>query len=179
MSSSSDASDEGVQRDLLPLVEGTTINTKYGPINTKHILFIAAGAFHKLNVSDLLPELQGRFPIHVALKSLTEEDLYKILTETKYNLIDQQQKLLATENIQLSFTEGAVHSIAKYAATMNELNENIGARRLNTIIESITEEYSFNSSDYVNQNVVIDEQYVDKIMKPKTNGNKNYNKYIL
>ena len=130
-----DVSREGVQRDILPIVEGTTVNTRYGIVRTDHILFVAAGAFHVSKPADLIPELQGRFPIRVELESLTVEDFVRILTEPKSALIKQYVGLMKTEGIKLSFTEGAIHSIANFAALVNERTENIGARRLHTIME--------------------------------------------
>ena len=156
-----DASAEGVQRDLLPLIEGSTIATKYGNVNTDYVLFIASGAFHQAKPSDLLAELQGRLPIRVELEALTEEQLYKILTEPKHNLIAQQRALLATENVMLEFTEEAIREIARVAALANRTIENIGARRLHTCIERIIDEISFDACDYPPGDLVtIDEEYV-------------------
>lgn len=138
-----DASAEGVQRDLLPLIEGTTISTKHGNIDTSKILFIASGAFHTCKPSDLLAELQGRLPIRVQLKPLSREDLYSILTETEFNQIDQAKALLKTEGIDLTFTEAAVREIAKLTSEVNETVQNIGARRLHTVLERILEDVSF------------------------------------
>ena len=143
-----DASAEGVQRDLLPLIEGSTISTKYGNVNTDYVLFIASGAFHQAKPSDLLAELQGRLPIRVELEALTEDQLYQILTEPKHNLLAQQRALLATENVMLEFTEDAVREIARVAALANRTIENIGARRLHTVIERIIDEISFDACDY-------------------------------
>ncbi len=157
-----DVSREGVQRDILPIVEGTTVNTRYGFVRTDHILFIAAGAFHVSKPSDLIPELQGRFPIRVELKSLTEEDFIRILKEPKNALIKQYQALLDTEGIKLSFTEDAVQEIAHFAALVNESTENIGARRLHTILEKLLEEVSFDGPDLKKKTVKVDAVYVRK-----------------
>jgi ATP-dependent HslUV protease ATP-binding subunit HslU len=138
-----DVSREGVQRDILPIVEGTTVTTKYGPVRTDHVLFIAAGAFHVSKPSDLIPELQGRFPIRVELEPLTQEDLVRILTEPKSALIKQYQALLATEGVEVTFTEQAIHEMARFAMEVNQATENIGARRLATILETVLEELSF------------------------------------
>lgn len=138
-----DASSEGVQRDLLPLIEGTTISTKYGNVDTSKILFVASGAFHSCKPSDLLAELQGRLPIRVQLKPLKRQDYYRILTETKFNQIDQAKALLKTEGIDLEFTDEAIHDITKLTAEVNETVENIGARRLHTVMERILEEVSY------------------------------------
>lgn len=155
-----DVSREGVQRDLLPIVEGTTVNTRYGFVRTDHILFIAAGAFHVTKPSDLIPELQGRFPIRVELKPLTEEDFVRILTEPKNALIKQYQALLATEGIRLIFTDDAIREIARAAAFVNENTENIGARRLQTVMEKVLEEISFEAPDLKKKTVKIDANYV-------------------
>lgn len=152
-----EVSREGVQRDLLPLIEGTTVSTKYGPIKTNHILFIASGAFHIAKPSDLLPELQGRLPIQVNLKPLTEEDLLRILTEREYNLPRQYIALLKVDNIDLSFSDDALKKIANIASEMNNRVENIGARRLHAILEKVIEEISFNGSQ---DKIIIDEKYV-------------------
>merc|ERR1711865_177956 len=148
---SADASAEGMQRDLLPLVEGTTISTKYGNVNTDYILFIASGAFHSVKPSDMLPELQGRLPIRVELNGLTEEDLYKILTEPVANLLRQQTALIATEGVKLHFDDDAVREIARMAALLNKTVENIGARRLHTVIERIMENLSFEAAEVEDQ----------------------------
>jgi ATP-dependent HslUV protease ATP-binding subunit HslU len=155
-----DVSREGVQRDILPIVEGTTVNTRHGFVRTDHILFIAAGAFHVSKPSDLIPELQGRFPIRVELKSLTQEDLIRILKEPKNALIKQYIALLETEGIKLSFTEDALEEIARFAARVNETTENIGARRLHTMLEKILEEISFAGPDLKKKTVKIDALYV-------------------
>lgn len=144
---SADASAEGVQRDLLPLVEGTTINTKHGNVNTDYILFIASGAFHAVKVSDLLPELQGRLPIRVELQGLTEDDLYKILTEPVANLVRQQVELIGAEGVNLVFEDEALREIARMAALLNKTVENIGARRLHTVLERIMETISFDAAE--------------------------------
>jgi ATP-dependent HslUV protease ATP-binding subunit HslU len=157
-----DISREGVQRDILPIVEGTTVNTRYGFVRTDHILFIAAGAFHVSKPSDLIPELQGRFPIRVELKSLTEADFIRILKEPKNALIKQYQALLDTEGIKLTFTEDALEEIAAFAARVNETTENIGARRLHTILEKLLEDVSFDGPDLKKKNVKVDVGYVRK-----------------
>jgi ATP-dependent HslUV protease ATP-binding subunit HslU len=159
-----DVSREGVQRDLLPLIEGTTVSTKYGPVKTDHILFIASGAFHVAKPSDLLPELQGRLPIRVELKGLTRDDLRRILTEPEANLIRQHQALLATEGLTVIFTEDAVDALADAAVAVNASVENIGARRLQTILEKVVEEISFTAADRSGETVTIDAAYVaDKV----------------
>ena len=157
-----DVSREGVQRDILPIVEGTTVNTRYGFVRTDHILFIAAGAFHVSKPSDLIPELQGRFPIRVELKSLTEGDFVRILKEPKNALIKQYQALLDTEGIKLTFTEDAIQEIAAFATRVNENAENIGARRLHTILEKLLEEVSFEGPDLKKKVVKVDAVYVRK-----------------
>jgi ATP-dependent HslUV protease ATP-binding subunit HslU len=157
-----DVSREGVQRDILPIVEGTTVNTRYGFVRTDHILFIAAGAFHVSKPSDLIPELQGRFPIRVELKSLTEHDFIRILKEPKNALIKQYQALLDTEGIKLTFTEDALQEVAGFAARVNESTENIGARRLHTILEKLLEDISFDGPDLKKKVVKIDSAYVRK-----------------
>jgi ATP-dependent HslUV protease ATP-binding subunit HslU len=157
-----DVSREGVQRDILPIVEGTTVNTRYGFVRTDHILFIAAGAFHVSKPSDLIPELQGRFPIRVELKSLTEADFIRILREPKNALIKQYQALLDTEGIKLTFTDDAIQEIAAFATRVNESAENIGARRLHTILEKLLEEISFEGPDLKKKTVKIDAVYVRK-----------------
>jgi len=157
-----DVSREGVQRDILPIVEGTTVNTRYGFVRTDHILFIAAGAFHVSKPSDLIPELQGRFPIRVELKSLTEADFIRILKEPKNALIKQYQALLDTEGIKLVFTEDALKEISSFAAQVNESTENIGARRLHTILEKLLEDVSFDGPDLKKKNVKVDAVYVRK-----------------
>ena len=151
---------EGVQRDILPIVEGSTVNTKHGPVKTDHILFIAAGAFHVAKPSDLIPELQGRFPIRVELESLGEEEFVRILTEPKNALIRQYQALLATEELALEFTEDGIHELARTAATVNDRTENIGARRLHTILEKLLEDLSFDAPERQEKRIVIDAGYV-------------------
>jgi ATP-dependent HslUV protease ATP-binding subunit HslU len=155
-----DVSREGVQRDLLPLIEGTTVSTKHGPVKTDHILFIASGAFHIAKPSDLLPELQGRLPIRVELKALSRDDMRRILTEPEANLIRQQQALLATEDISLTFTDDAIDALADAAVAVNGAVENIGARRLQTVLEKVVEEISFTASDRSGEALVIDGDYV-------------------
>jgi ATP-dependent HslUV protease ATP-binding subunit HslU len=157
-----DVSREGVQRDILPIVEGTTVNTRYGSVRTDHILFIAAGAFHVSKPSDLIPELQGRFPIRVELQSLTVEDFVRILKEPQSALIKQYSALLETEGIKLSFTDEALNEVARFAAVVNENTENIGARRLHTIMERILDEISFEGPDLKKKTVKIDAAYVQK-----------------
>lgn len=161
-SKSGEVSREGVQRDLLPLIEGTSVVTKYGTIKTDHILFIASGAFHLSKPSDLLPELQGRLPIRVEMSSLTKEDLIKILTEPESSLIKQYIALIATENIELEFTTDAIEEIATQAANFNIEIENIGARRLHTILENLLEDISFEASDNKEKKVIIDQNFVKK-----------------
>lgn len=157
-----DVSREGVQRDILPIVEGTTVNTRYGFVRTDHILFIAAGAFHVSKPSDMIPELQGRFPIRVELKSLTEEDFIRILKEPKNALTKQYIALLDTEGIKLTFTEDALKEISSFAAQVNQSTENIGARRLHTILEKLLEDVSFDGPDLKKKNVKVDAAYVRK-----------------
>ncbi|MBW8784589.1 MAG: ATP-dependent protease ATPase subunit HslU [Novosphingobium sp.] len=155
---------EGVQRDLLPLIEGTTVATKYGPMKTDHILFIASGAFHVAKPSDMLPELQGRLPIRVELKALSEEDFVRILQETRANLVEQYRALLGTEQVELDFTEDAVREVARIAAQVNESVENIGARRLQTVMEKLLEELSFEAEDRAGETVTVNSDYVrDKL----------------
>ena len=156
-----DPSKEGVQRDLLPIVEGSVVNTKYGNVKTDHILFIAAGAFHVSKPSDLIPELQGRFPLRVELNSLDEEALYKILTEPKHSLIKQYQKLLEVEEVELKFNEDALKAMAKNAFLANEKTEDIGARRLHTITEKVLEEINFEADEYKGQVYEITAEYVE------------------
>ncbi|HSG56166.1 MAG TPA: ATP-dependent protease ATPase subunit HslU [Paracoccaceae bacterium] len=169
---------EGVQRDLLPLIEGTTVATKYGPMKTDHVLFIASGAFHVAKPSDLLPELQGRLPIRVELRSLTEADFVRILSETRANLVSQYQALLATEELTVTMTDDAVAEVAKIAAQVNESIENIGARRLQTVMERLFEELSFTAEDRKGETVTIDAAYVrDKLAGLA--GNTDLSKYIL
>jgi ATP-dependent HslUV protease ATP-binding subunit HslU len=157
-----DVSREGVQRDILPIVEGTTVNTRHGFVRTDHILFVAAGAFHVSKPSDMIPELQGRFPIRVELKSLSEEDFVRILKEPKNALVKQYVALMDTEGIKLSFTDDAVCEIARFAAQVNQSSENIGARRLHTIMEKLLEEVSFQGPDLKKKTVRVDAPYVRK-----------------
>ncbi|WP_397413841.1 ATP-dependent protease ATPase subunit HslU [Phenylobacterium sp.] len=173
-----DVSREGVQRDLLPLIEGTTVSTKHGPVKTDHILFIASGAFHVAKPSDLLPELQGRLPIRVELKPLTRSDLRRILTEPEANLIRQHQALLATENVTLSFTEDAIDALADAAVAVNGSVENIGARRLQTVLEKVMEEISFTAADRSGQSVTIDAAYVTERIG-ELSRNADLSKFIL
>ena len=173
-----EVSREGVQRDILPIVEGTTVNTRYGMVRTDHILFIAAGAFHVSKPSDLIPELQGRFPIRVELHSLTVEDFVRILEEPKSALVKQYTALLETEGIKLSFTDDALEEIAKYAAIVNEQTENIGARRLHTIMEKLLDEISFQGPDLEEKTVRIDAAYVQKQLAEIVK-NQDLSRYIL
>jgi ATP-dependent HslUV protease ATP-binding subunit HslU len=159
-----DVSREGVQRDILPIVEGTTVNTRYGMVRTDHILFIAAGAFHVSKPSDLIPELQGRFPIRVELQSLTMEDFVRILTEPKSSLVKQYTALLETEGVKLEFTKEALDEIAHFAFRVNESTENIGARRLHTIMERVLDELSFSAPEKKGEHVTIDAEYVRKML---------------
>ena len=151
---------EGVQRDLLPLIEGTTVSTKYGPMKTDHVLFIASGAFHLAKPSDMLPELQGRLPIRVELKALTEEDFVAILSDTRANLVEQYKALIGTEQVSVDITPDAIREVAKIAAQVNESVENIGARRLQTVMERLLEELSFEAEDRKGETVTIDAGYV-------------------
>lgn len=173
-----DISREGVQRDILPIVEGTTVNTRYGMVKTDHILFIAAGAFHVSKPSDLIPELQGRFPIRVELKPLTIEDFKRILTEPKNSIVRQYKALLETEGIDVIFTEDAIDEIARFAFSVNETTEDIGARRLHTIMETLLDEYSFEGPDLVDKNVVVDAKYVEKQLAEIVK-NEDLSRYIL
>jgi ATP-dependent HslUV protease ATP-binding subunit HslU len=173
-----DVSREGVQRDILPIVEGTTVNTRYGMIRTDHILFIAAGAFHISKPSDLIPELQGRLPIRVELTALTEADFVRILTEPKNALIKQYIALLDTEGLKLSFTEDAIATLARFAVTVNEQTENIGARRLHTILEKVLDEISFEAPDMKKKNVKLDGAYVTKQLADIVK-NQDLSRYIL
>ncbi|MBT0667235.1 ATP-dependent protease ATPase subunit HslU [Novosphingobium profundi] len=169
---------EGVQRDLLPLIEGTTVSTKYGPMKTDHVLFVASGAFHVSKPSDMLPELQGRLPIRVELKALTEADFVRILSETRANLVAQYKALLGTEKLTVEMTEGAIREVARIAALVNESVENIGARRLQTVMEKLFEELSFEAEDRVGESVTIDEAYVREKLEGLA-GNADLSKYIL
>ncbi len=173
-----DVSREGVQRDILPIVEGTTVNTRYGMIRTDHILFIAAGAFHISKPSDLIPELQGRLPIRVELTALTESDFVRILTEPKNALIKQYVALLDTEGLKLNFTDDAIETLARYAVMVNEQTENIGARRLHTILEKVLDEISFEAPDLKKKNVKVDGAYVTKQLADIVK-NQDLSRYIL
>src|ERR1700674_1890672 len=173
-----DVSREGVQRDILPIVEGTTVNTRYGMVRTDHILFIAAGAFHVSKPSDLIPELQGRFPIRVELQSLTMEDFVRILTEPKNALLKQSVALLETKGVKLVFTDDAVSAIARFATSVNEQTENIGARRLHTILEKVLDEISFEAPDLKKKNVKVDAAYVTKQLAEIVK-NQDLSRYIL
>jgi ATP-dependent HslUV protease ATP-binding subunit HslU len=157
-----DVSREGVQRDLLPLIEGTTVSTKYGPVKTDHVLFIASGAFHIAKPSDLLPELQGRLPIRVELRALTENDFVRILTETDNALTLQYTALMGTEEVEVSFTEDGIKALAKIAADVNHTIENIGARRLYTVMERVFEELSFSAPDRSGEKIVVNGDFVEK-----------------
>jgi ATP-dependent HslUV protease ATP-binding subunit HslU len=173
-----DVSREGVQRDILPIVEGTTVNTRYGMVRTDHILFIAAGAFHVSKPSDLIPELQGRFPIRVELNPLTVDDFKRILTEPKNSLVRQYVALLETEGIELSFTEDAIDALASFAFSVNEHTEDIGARRLHTIMEKVLDEYSFAGPDLEEKRVVIDAAYIRQQLADIVK-NEDLSRYIL
>jgi ATP-dependent HslUV protease ATP-binding subunit HslU len=173
-----DVSREGVQRDILPIIEGTTVNTKYGMVRTDHILFIAAGAFHVSKPSDLIPELQGRFPIRVELEALGREDFVRILTEPKSALVKQYTALLSTEGVDLTFTAGAIGRIADFATIVNERTENIGARRLHTVMEKLLDEVSFDAPDLRERTVAIDEAYVDRMLADIV-GNEDLSRYVL
>ncbi|WP_324076681.1 MAG: ATP-dependent protease ATPase subunit HslU [Erythrobacter sp.] len=169
---------EGVQRDLLPLIEGTTVATKYGPMKTDHVLFIASGAFHVAKPSDMLPELQGRLPIRVELSALTEGDFVRILSETRANLVAQYKALLGTESVTLDFTDDAIAAIARIAAQVNGTVENIGARRLQTVMERLLEEISFTAEDHAGETIIIDAAYVEARLAGLA-GNTDLSKYIL
>src|SRR5579862_3689373 len=173
-----DVSREGVQRDILPIVEGTTVNTRYGFVRTDHILFVAAGAFHVTKPSDLIPELQGRLPIRVELQSLKEEDFVRILTEPKNALIKQYIALLETEGLKLSFTDDAIETLARFATSVNEQTENIGARRLHTILEKVLDELSFEAPDLKKKTVKVDAAYVNKQLADIVK-NQDLSRYIL
>ena len=173
-----DVSREGVQRDILPIVEGTVVKTRSGMIRTDHILFLAAGAFHVSKPSDLIPELQGRFPLRVELDALTENDLFRILTEPENSLVRQYCALMATEGVTLSFSDDALHALAELAATVNERTENIGARRLHTMMENVLESLSFEASERSGETVVIDEAYVRDALSDLV-ADQDLSKYIL
>ena len=173
-----DVSREGVQRDLLPIVEGSTVNTKYGPVRTDHILFIAAGAFHLTKPSDMIPELQGRFPIRVELLSLTKEDFVRILTEPKNALIVQYTALMETEGVKLEFTKDAIDTIAEIACQINEDSENIGARRLHTVMEQLLEEVSFKAPELRGQKISVTPKYIKSRLSNLLK-NQDLSRYIL
>jgi len=173
-----DVSREGVQRDILPIIEGSTVITKYGPVKTDHILFIAAGAFHMAKPSDLIPELQGRLPIRVELEPLTREDFRRILTEPQNALLKQYAALLATEGVTLRFEDSGVEALARIAETVNAQTENIGARRLHTILERLLEEVSFAGPELAGQEVVIDAAYVEARLADVA-GDESLSRYIL
>ncbi|MDC0880454.1 ATP-dependent protease ATPase subunit HslU [Hellea sp.] len=173
-----DVSREGVQRDLLPLIEGTTVSTKYGPVKTDHILFIASGAFHIAKPADLLPELQGRLPIRVELRALTESDFIRILTEPEASLIKQYQALMATEGVTLSFTKNGIEQIAKISAEVNASIENIGARRLHTVMERLLDDISFKATDKNGEEVIVNKSYVNKHVGGLAK-NQDLSKFIL
>jgi ATP-dependent HslUV protease ATP-binding subunit HslU len=176
--SGAEVSRQGVQRDLLPLVEGTTVSTKYGPIRTDHMLFIASGAFHLAKPSDLIPELQGRFPIRVELQSLSVQDFEAILTTTHASLVKQYQALLATENVQLTFTPEGITRLAQIAYEVNERTENIGARRLSTVMERLLDEVSFEATRLEGQSVTVDPAYVDARLR-ELSRDEDLSRYIL
>ncbi|MBX9977025.1 MAG: AAA family ATPase, partial [Alphaproteobacteria bacterium] len=173
-----DVSREGVQRDLLPLIEGTTVSTKHGTVKTDHILFITSGAFHLAKPADLLPELQGRLPIRVALNALTKDDFLRILTEPEFNLIRQSKELLKTEGICLDFTDEAVERLAHMASEVNSSIENIGARRLHTLIEKLLEDISFDASDMMEKKIKIDKKRVEDRLSSFAE-NQDLSKFIL
>jgi ATP-dependent HslUV protease ATP-binding subunit HslU len=173
-----DVSREGVQRDLLPLIEGTTVSTKHGPVKTDHVLFIASGAFHIAKPSDLLPELQGRLPIRVELNALTRDDLKRILTEPEASLITQYKALLLTEELKLDFTDDAIDAIADLATAINGSVENIGARRLQTVMEKLLEEVSFTASEKSGTEFTVDAAYVNERVAPLAK-NTDLSKFIL
>ena len=178
MTGRQDPSKEGVQRDLLPIVEGSTVSTKIGPVRTDHILFIAAGAFHLSKPSDLIPELQGRFPLRVELNALDEEALYRILTEPRNSLVRQYHELMAVEGVNLDFGESALRAIARYSALANEKTEDIGARRLHTVMEKILEDLSFDADERRGETVLIDEKMVDDKLGDLIE-NEDVTRYIL
>jgi ATP-dependent HslUV protease ATP-binding subunit HslU len=173
-----DVSREGVQRDLLPLIEGTTVSTKHGPVKTDHVLFIASGAFHQAKPSDLLPELQGRLPIRVELQPLSREDIRRILTEPEASLIKQYVALMATEGMTLAFTDDGIDALADIAVQVNSTVENIGARRLQTVMERVLDEISFDASDRDGQTVTVDAAYVKARIGDLAN-NADLSKFIL
>ncbi len=173
-----DVSREGVQRDLLPVVEGSTVNTKHGPVKTDHILFIAAGAFHIAKPSDLIPELQGRFPIRVELESLGKDEFVRILTEPHNALTKQYTALLETEGVTLEFRDTAIDEIANIAVLVNEKTENIGARRLHTVLEKVLEEVSFNAPEMQGESIIIDKNYVEERLSDVVK-DEDLSRYIL
>ena len=173
-----DVSREGVQRDLLPLVEGCTVSTKHGMVRTDHILFIASGAFHLAKPSDLVPEMQGRLPIRVELNALTSQDFSRILTEPDASLTEQYRALLATEGVELQFTEDGIRRLADTAYQVNERTENIGARRLHTVMERLLESLSFGATELTGQTVVVDAAYVDGELSELA-GDEDLSRYIL
>ncbi|STO31862.1 Unfoldase HslU [Fusobacterium necrogenes] len=173
-----DVSRQGVQRDILPIVEGSTVMTKYGPVRTDHILFIAAGAFSQSSPSDLMPELQGRFPIRVKLQNLEKEDFVKILTEVEYNLLKQYKAMLSVDNVELNFTKGAIEKIAEITVTQNEKIENIGARRLASVIEELLKEIMFEAPYEKTKKITIDINFIKKVLKKDTE-EENLDKFIL
>jgi len=169
---------EGVQRDLLPLIEGTTVATKFGPMKTDHILFIASGAFHVAKPSDLLPELQGRLPIRVELKPLTEQDFVRILSDTRASLTTQYSALIGTEHVALTFTDDGIAAIARTAAQVNDSVENIGARRLSTVMEKLLEDVSFHAEERTGTTLTVDAAYVDMQLADIAR-NTDLSKYVL
>ncbi|MBV8130548.1 MAG: ATP-dependent protease ATPase subunit HslU [Planctomycetaceae bacterium] len=173
-----DVSRQGVQRDLLPIVEGTTVNTKYGPVKTDHVLFVAAGAFHRSKPSDLMPELQGRFPIRVEMHDLTRDDFARILREPRASLVRQYEALLGTEGVNLEFTSDAIEAMADLAFLVNRTTQNIGARRLHTILERVLEDISFNAPDRQNQKIVVDEKLVRERLEALSK-DEDLSRYIL
>jgi ATP-dependent HslUV protease ATP-binding subunit HslU len=173
-----DVSREGVQRDLLPIVEGSAVNTKYGTVRTDHILFVASGAFHASKPSDLIPELQGRFPIRVELKALNKEDFIRILTEPENALTKQYVALLETEQVHIHFTDDAISALAEIAAQVNARSENIGARRLHTVLERLLEDLSFSAPELSDREVTIDAAYVHQRLDPIVK-NEDLSRYIL
>ena len=173
-----EVSREGVQRDILPIIEGSTVTTKYGPVKTDHILFIAAGAFHMTKVADLIPELQGRFPLRVELDPLGRDDLVRILTEPENSLVRQYCALLETEGVHIEFTDDAIEAIAELAETVNERTENIGARRLHTMMERVLEELSFEAPERSGESITIDATYVNNALAD-TVQDEDLSKYIL
>ena len=173
-----DVSRQGVQRDILPIVEGSTVMTKYGPVRTDHILFIAAGAFSQSSPSDLMPELQGRFPIRVKLQNLEKEDFVKILTEVEYNLLEQYKAMLSVDNVELTFTKGAIEKIAEITAIQNEKIENIGARRLASVVEELLRDIMFEAPYKEKKKISIDINFVKKVLKKEIE-EESLDKFIL